>query len=319
MPSSDIRNLSSEAVGSLPDMKLASLPSSTPDGAFHSELQAPSLQLNAGQSLRHFLTSTEPMRLLWKSEAERAEALIFEFAQRGVPQQIIRWTGWSGNIGEYGPKLESVVKGFEGVKGFHMFGGTQIRDLDSGVVIPTVCDIPVALKKQDRDLILIGVIPKVSEEPIYKEGLGLVLRVNEKENRFTTVNDDQNIGIVLQPDVNGKYEWIDEIKESRRQCSRLMEKKWKGTLVVFGGTVTPDEDLKLRNVEQELVWWAQDAKAHPDWDLNIVLIRGSGGVADKYANNPDWLRENPSVKVFDADASAIADGLSKLGGMEIKS
>ena len=301
-----------------PDIKTASLPAAAPKGVFDSEMSAPSLQLNAGQSLRHFLTSKEPMRLLWKSEAERAESLIFEFAQRGVPQQIIRWTGWSGNIGEYGPKLEAVVKGFEGVKGFHMFGGTQVRDLDTGTVKPTVCDIPVALKKADRDLILIGVIPKVSEEPIYKEGLGLVLRVNEKDNHFTTVNDDQNIGIVLQPDVNGRYEWIDEIKESRRQCSRLMEKNWKGTLVVFGGTVTPEQDLKLRNVEQELVWWAKDAKEHPDWDLNIVLIRGSGGVADKYANNPEWLRENPAVKVFDADAAAIAEGLSQLSGMEIK-
>lgn len=275
----------------------------------------PTVALPAGMGLKEFLTSHSPMRLLWKNEADRAESLIFEFAQRGVPKQVFRWTGWAGSIGEHGSQLSEMVRAFSGVKGFHMFGGTQIRSLDDGSVIPMVSDIPVKLKQNDHDLILVGIIPKVSEEPLYREGLGIVLGVDEKNNRFTTINDDQNIGIVLQPDVNGHYGWIDEIIESRRQCSRLMDKKWSGNLVVFGGTTTAEGDLKLRNVEQELVWWAKDAQDHSEWDINIILIRGSGGVADKYASNAEWLAANPRVKVFDASAEAIRSGIAGLNNI----
>lgn len=266
-----------------------------------------------GETFASLLKRHGDTRLLVKNQEDRVEALIFEFARRGVAHQVFRWTGWAGAIKDYAPKLKDVADAFTGVKGFHLFGGTQIRDLNSGEVIPTSMDLPVVLKHRDQDLILIGIIPKVEEEPKLISEIGLILRVNEQFNQFTCVHPDQNMGIILQPDVNGTYTWKDEIIESRRLSLRLAEKQWSTNLVVFGGSPTEAGAKSLRNVEQELVWWAEDAKRNPDKKINIFLIKGSGGVADKYAADKEWLAENPSVKVLEMNAHSIHSTLDSLG------
>lgn len=266
----------------------------------------------AGVSLREYLKSDLPMKLLWKNASDRAEALIFEFARSGKPEQIFRWTGWSGKIAEHGVQLPALARAFEGVKGFHMFGGTQLHSLDTGAVIPTVADVPVALKKTDADLILVGVIPKVEEEPRYVQGAGIILRVQAEKGYFTTINPDQNIGLVLQPDVNGRYEWIHEIQESHRQCSRLAEKGWASTLVVFGGSPTAPGARKLGNVEQEVRMWAEDARLNPDKNINILLVEDGGGVGQQLANDVEWLAQNPCAHVVRLSDSSIAEAISRL-------
>ena len=265
-------------------------------------------------SLRERLTRQgSAMRILWKSGAERAESLIFQFAQRGVPQQFTRWTGWYGNIGEHENQLPTVASSFLGLKGFHVFGGTQIHDLDTGKVRATIGEVPVALKKADSDIVLVGVIPKVEEEPMYIPEVGIVLTVEPEYGHFTVINQDQNIGIVLQPDVNGTYKWSDEADESLRQAGKLMQKGWAANLVLFGGSPTKEGARKKSTCEQELLNWARMAQEHDEFNANIILLRGSGGVADQYAGNQEWLEKNPAVKVFDISKESIQTGLSGLG------
>lgn len=264
-------------------------------------------------TLREFLSSEHPMRLLWKSENERSETLMFEFAKRGVPQQVIRWTGWAGGTGEYADELASVANAFVGVKGFHMFGGTQIHDIDTGATLPSVCEIPVALKRADSDLILVGIIPKVTEEPKYVPGIGIVVSVRPERGQFTSINSDQNIGIVLQPDVNGTYNWIDEAKESHRQVSKFMSKGWAGTLVICGGSVSKPDSPIASTVEQELRMWAQTAKQNPNLNLNIILVDKTGGVAEKFANDQNWLADKPFVKVVNPSRESIRSAATEIG------
>ena len=268
------------------------------------------------------------MHLIWKSASERSEALIFQFAALGVPQQVFRWTGWSGKIGDRVDGLVTLHDAFSGVEGFHLFGGTQLRKLSDLSLIPSTGDVPIALRRdaiaaKNSKVVLVGIIPKVAEEPRYLAGLGVVLRVQKEVEKgkqaeyVTMINSDQNIGIVLQPDVNGHYEWIDEIRESLRQCERLAEKGWSSNLIVFGGSVTPDGAPKLRNVEQELVWWADLAERNPGQNINILLVRGSGGVADKYASNEAWLAQHPSVKVADLSVESLRSKILEMKGVTV--
>ncbi len=269
-------------------------------------------------SLRQFLTSRDAMELVWKNETERSEKLIFEFAQRGVPEQVIRWTGWSARIGEFQEKLPEVLNAFVGVKGFHMFGGTQVHDLETGKVRATICDLPLALKRNDQDLILIGIIPKVDLSTRYVQDIGLLLEVKDhsspelKDGHFTRINPDLNIGILMQPDTNGKFTWLDEARESLRLCANLAQKSWKTNLVVFGGTVST-QAFSLWTVEQEVVDWSIAARKDEKDQTRIILIKGSGGVADKFANDAKWLSENPCAVVVDLDQKSIRDAINKLG------
>ena len=265
------------------------------------------------ETLRQTLTSKDTTRIFWKNETERVESLIFEFAKKGVPQQLIRWSGWAANIGEHVKQLPELVEAFRGIKGFHLFAGTEIHDLDTGALRPMICDVPAALKRLDPELVLIGTIPKVSEEPRYVQDYGVVLRVRPDKGYFTTLSDEQTIGVVLQPDVNGTYPWTQEGKESRRISLNLANKGWNNTLVVFGGTLTSPDDLHHSPTEQELLWWTEDARMRPDLKINIILIYGGGGVADKYANDAKWLAENPSVKVVKLNAESIRSTIDQLG------
>lgn len=269
-------------------------------------------------SLRQFLTSKAAMELVWKNETERSEKLIFEFAQRGVPEQVIRWTGWSARIGEFKEKLPEVLNAFVGVKGFHMFGGTQVHDLETGSVRPTISDLPLALKRNDPDLILIGIIPKVDVSTRYVQDIGLLLNVRDhsspeaKDGHFTRINPDLNIGIMIQPDTNGTFTWQDEARESLRLCANLAQKSWKSNLVVFGGSLS-DKPFKLSTVEQEVVDWSIAARKDEKDQTRIILIKGSGGVADKFANDAKWLSENPCAVVVDLNQESIRETINKLG------
>ncbi len=269
-------------------------------------------------SLREFLLSKMPTELVWKNDTERSEKLIFEFAQRGVPEQVIRWTGWSANIGEYAKDLPEVLNAFRGVKGFHMFGGTQILDLESGQVRATITDVPVVLKEKDPDLILIGIVPKVDVSTHLVQDIGLLVDVHDhsspdkKDGYFTRVNPDINIGIMIQPDTNHSFTWSDEAKECLRLCANLSKKSWNTTLVVFGGRVS-NQAFTLSTVEQELVDWSMAAKADSNDRTKILLIKGSGGVADKFANDAKWLSENPCAVVVDLNQQSIRDAINKLG------
>ena len=246
------------------------------------------------QSLRRLLTSDRTTKFLVENSGERAEALLFEYAARGLPRQVFRWAGWANNTGEYARHIPLVAAAFTEVKGFHNFGGTQIYDLDTGILRPSANDIPVALKQaslercppgSQEDVVLIGVVPKVESECRYLRNMGLVTKVDAETGYFTMVSDVADMAVMIQPDVNNAYTWMDQVKEGARQCCRLMEKGWTGTLVVFGGSPTPQDAMRPRNVEQEIRMWAQAAAEHPDWRLNIILLKGSGGAADQFAAN----------------------------------
>jgi hypothetical protein len=297
----------STVIASEPDLK-------KPADADIFDTKPPVVELPEGLNLRNFLIGRQHAagRINWMNAGERSESLVFEYAHPAIPKQVFRWTGWVGNIGSHQSQLPELVSGFNAANGFHLFSGTQIRSLDTGAVIPTIQDVPIAVRKHNPNSVLIGLIPKMEETPLLRQDLGVVMNVNQKAGFYSTLSDDQDLGIVMQPDVNNPSQRVDEIKESRRQCQRLVQKGWPATLIVFGGTPTKDSDLKLRSVEQEIVWWAEDARRNPDANINIILLKGSGGVADLYANNTEWLKANPKVKVVDLEAGKIKSALKEL-------
>ncbi len=254
-------------------------------------------------------------KLLWASEHENPETLLFSFASRGVPKQLFRWTGWNASIkseaGDYTDGLSTVARAFQNVKGFHFYNGTQIRNLSDGSIIPSVTDVPAALNKIDPEIILLGIIPKVHEEPKLSAEFGLVLKVNEQKGFFTVVNPASDISYVLQPDVNRRHEWLKEAEESFRISTRLAEKGWTANLIVYGGT-TSGSGQKPSIVESELLGWSKASKNFPNLNINIILIKGSGGVADKYSTDSEFLAQNPKVKVITLDTEKIQEALASI-------
>ena len=72
-----------------------------------------------------------------------------------------------------------------------------------------------------------------------------------------------------------RWDWDDEFKECIRFCDELHKLEWSSLMVVYNGGGT---------VRKEIQHWAALGKKEPGrW--NVLLIKGSGRVADEFAND----------------------------------
>ena len=65
--------------------------------------------------------------------------------------------------------------------------------------------------------------------------------------------------------------------------------------------------------ERELLAWAELGLTNPFY--RVLLIRDSGGTADKYANNEAFLAAHPNVHVAQNDTESMRAKLLELGAI----
>lgn len=248
-----------------------------------------------------------PRILVETGEHERSSKLAFQFAEHGIPDRIIRLTGGCGFMS---PEDARKMKALEDAlvrcySGHLLFGGTQMRSIrNPDTIVPGITEVAAAVRRRSNKVRLIGVIPKVND--LQSSPHGTVISVTEEPEKpdgghFTVVHPDQEMAIIVQPSVDKSSIWDQERKRCAEVIGSLLERSWSTLLVVYnGGGVT----------KREVEHWAELGKSDPRWQ--VLLIKGSGRIADEFASNSAFLEEHPTIHVAECAEESIEERLRDL-------
>lgn len=238
--------------------------------------------------------------VLWvQSNGDLSARINFMFARKWLTKFVIRMTGGSNLMSaEDAERLSGLRTALEGFTGVGLFGGTSTRSRqDPNRVIDTVTEVFPSLKSRT---LKIGVVAKHSDMRVTPHGV--VVHNDPASSMFSTLNVGADAILLTQPSADHHAMWTDEYKECIRIVDALQKVDWGSLLIVFnGGKIT----------EEELLAWAALGREQPGrWP--VLLIRGSGRTADKYANDQEFLNVSPSVHVVDCNALALRAKLEQL-------
>ncbi|CAN5535741.1 hypothetical protein BH10CYA1_BH10CYA1_18020 [soil metagenome] len=260
-------------------------------------------------------------RIYMESEHDKCALFAMQFAAAGCPHYFLRIAGGcAGMSDEDAAGLRNIELAAGGerdgdpkFKGFAVFGATRMyqgrTDNPSCKVLQTITEVfPNIADRLGTEAILLGIASKYNHL-LYSQTYGLVLEVNEQRGTFTTVNPSCKSVLITQPSSDEKAHQLDEMKEAVEIVDQLHTIDWQSLLVAYNGGP---------NTEREILTWAANGKRDPSpnrWQ--ILLIRGSGRAADRYARDPEFLAENANnVHVADNNASSIRAELLKLGALK---
>lgn len=248
---------------------------------------------------------------------EQSALFAMNFA-RDVRHFVLRMTGGCGLMEAHDAvglkNLEDALSGHtseEGLilprfSGFGLFGGTRMLNaFDPSNIVPGVTEIFPKIAERCSEAVFLGVIAKIGTLKYTR--YGVVLSEEPGKNFFTVIHPGQHSTVLLQPTSDAKASYDDEFKECARICGELRNIGWQNLLVVYnGGGVT----------EREILTWAALGQQDPDrW--KVLIINGSGRIADKYAADKQFLLEHPTVHVAENSVEDIRAKLSELGALTV--
>lgn len=243
---------------------------------------------------------------------EQSALFALNFA-RDVRHYVLRITGGCGLMSPHDAvglkNLEDALSGNTDngsaaarFSGFGLFGGTRMLSaFNPSVVIPGVTEIFPAISSRCPDAVFLGVIAKIGT--LKYTQFGVVLSEDPGHAFFTVMHPDQHSIVLLQPTSDAQASYDDEFKECARIVGELNRLDWRSTLIVYnGGGVT----------ERELLTWAKLGKESTrQWQ--VLIVKGSGRIADKYAADKEFLAEHRNVHVAE---NTVADIRAKLSELE---
>jgi hypothetical protein len=216
-------------------------------------------------------------------------------------KKIIRFTGGCGYMSEKDSNglYNLFIEALTGFKGAVLFGGTRmLKKNNKKSIVPGITEIPPLLRKNNPDLIILGVIPKTKD--LVLDECGLIVS-NESENDYLTiVNPDQDLCLVVQESVDKYATWETEFEECIDITSNLRNfANWDSLLISYnGGSVTEKEIITTVKLE---------------WP--VLLIKGSGRATDKIAEN-NFIKKYPNVYLAEKDSDSIRNCLIDLDILE---
>jgi hypothetical protein len=247
---------------------------------------------------------------------EQSALFAMNFA-RDVRHFVLRMTGGCGLMEAHDAvglkNLEDALSGhtedgriLPRFSGFGLFGGTRMLNaFDPTIIVPGVTEIFPRIADRCTEAVFLGVIAKIGT--LKYTPYGVVLSEEQGKNFFTVIHPGQQSTVLLQPTSDAKASYDDEFRECARICGELRSLAWQNLLIVYnGGSVT----------EREILTWAENGKQDPDgW--KVLIINGSGRIADKYAADTEFLKEHPTVHVAENSVDDIRAKLSALGALTL--
>ncbi len=189
--------------------------------------------------------------------------------------------------------------------GFCLFGGTRMVKKDSPFrAVQGITEVPPRLTAYCPRAQTLGVIAKVGDLKHSRFGIVVSPPSSPEDPHVTLVHPDQHSVLIVQPSADRFASWTDEMRECIDIIDSLRSNHWQGLLVVYNGGGV---------VAQEIEAWAQLGDRDPFW--RVLLVKGSGRSADKYANDEKFLSEHPTVNVCDNDEASMREALLKLGAI----
>ena len=215
-------------------------------------------------------------------------------------------------------------KAFLGFSGVLLVGGTRMVDTgylratmsesedansteEFSPFVPGITDVGRVIKRQNPNCVLLGVIPR-SEGVGFNQEFGIleVIRSvkDDPGDRYakhivTIVQSDMDaISLLLKPLQPRRTIWEDEAYF----CARIVQAQresagWDSALVVYNGGQTTEYEIRLT----------------AESDSPVILIRGSGRIADRLAADAEFLEAHPSVQVCDLNPESLRNALVETG------
>jgi len=247
---------------------------------------------------------------------EQSSLFAMNFA-RDVRHYVLRITGGCGLMEAHDAvglkNLEDALSGYceDGrilprFTGFGLFGGTRmLNSFNPTIIVPGITEVFPSIANRCPEAVFLGVIAKIGT--LRYTPYGVVLSEDPGKGWFTVIHPGQHSTVLLQPTADAKASYEDEFKECARICGELRRLDWQNLLLVYnGGGVT----------EMELKTWAALGQQDPNgW--KVLIVNGSGRVADQYAADREFLKEHPTVHVVENDVEQIREKLRDLGAIKL--
>lgn len=239
------------------------------------------------------------------------------FADQSVPKFCMRMTGGCANMtaaDSIGMRnLTRALCGETSNKGgptrqfagFALQGGTQMVSVhDTSEVVPGITEILPVVARKCPNVRLLGLVAgfRCFKRNIKDPNLIDKLIIETSNGVHTIIHPDMASVLLLQPNPDNKEHWDDEYKETHRTFTALHDQGYSTLNVAYNGGSVTERELKL---------WAYWGNRQPGlW--NMLIIRDSGRICSKYAEDEGFLREHPSIHVADNNVDAIAEKLWEL-------
>ena len=214
----------------------------------------------------------------------------------------VRITGGCGFMEEDGKSLYRYANAFKNIEGLVVIGGgTRMLNLpECKTIRPGITELLPRIKKVNPSAQTVGIAPRIEEESTPDEE-GMVMSMEMLDDRIVFfhhhhIRHEASVGYVtafmpgndilvqIQKDVDTGCKWFDEVMTAVHWM-RLMQEEadFKLATVFYNGGSTTERELLMT---VRLGWPA-------------ILIKGSGRVTDKYANDAEFLAANPNVIVVE--------------------
>lgn len=255
--------------------------------------------------------------LFVQSGPDKSQLFGMNFLRRVQHPFIMRLTGGCGKLEPHHYLgLQYLVDALSGrsddglllphFSGFCLFGGTRmVRKDDPTQVIPGITEVAPQVTKYRPDCISLGITVKTGHMR-YNTPYGIVISQEPGLPWCTIAHPHQTSCTILQPGSDTNAMWADEWKECIRICDAVksIPGEWQNLLVVYNGG---------ENTRNEVLSCAKLSQFDPFW--RILLINGSGRVADELAGNREFLAEYPAVHVCDNNVDSMRAKFLELGAL----
>jgi hypothetical protein len=223
---------------------------------------------------------------------------------------VVRFTGGCGHMAaEHVHRMhELITEAFKDFGGGLLFGGTRmVERADPSKVRHGITEVPPLIRELCPDARVLGIVARSSDFGVAE--YGLVVSSEPGNDFITIVHPHQDVCIALQKsadeaaaDGTTRTVWDVEYESCAQIVGYLREySRWSSLLFVWnGGGIT----------EKEILLWAKNG-----WP--VLLVRGTGRMADRYAEDKEFLAAHPQVRVADANAWSIREKLEELAAVPL--
>jgi len=226
-----------------------------------------------------------------------------------VPRRVIvRITGGCADMSaaDAAGMMELFTTAFQGFSGAMLVGGTRmIRNLDAGDVIPGITEVGPAIRRENPESFVLGVVPRCQDFGFSSEVPVLIVKQQqsadasqcEEDRQFTTiVHPDQDMVIAAMTALTKDQIWDDEVEFCRYVTDLMVSYgAWQSLLVAYNGGGVTEREVR--------------ATAKRGWP--VLIVQGSGRTCDKLAVDQDLLQLS-NVSVCQRDATSMRHALERL-------
>ncbi len=192
---------------------------------------------------------------------------------------------------------------FYGFTGALIGGGTRIVSTnDPKQIHQSIGEVGPAIRELCPGSIVLGVVPRPFNQEVVLTDYGLVVSHSDEWNQDTIIHPLQDECLIVQHSADDGVKWEAEYQECLEIIHRLREfAAFRSLLICYnGGMVTEKEIL---------------ATAGRGWP--VILIAGSGRMADKYAQDKSFLEKYPNVTIVSNDPVTLRQALIAHGAIEL--